>query len=461
MALSHAVAGGMVVSFRRWWWLPTMIGGLVVYSLGAPRVALARSNGIVASSCTGCHGGASSATLGAVASPSPFLPGDEVVIEITVRATSMVSAGIYIESEEGVGTFRALPGEGLAQVSTGLTHSTPKRASNGAAVFRFAWRAPDSPGAVRFNVFALAANGDGFSFGDRAGSGEFDFVFGCEPRTSHLDNDWDGFGVDRASRVVCVGQPVAGWADVLGDCDDTRPEVYPGAPELCNKRDDDCDGAIDEDAELVDLWPDPDGDGYFADREGEAMRGCVTRGYAAEPGDCDEGNAAIHPGAEEVCNGYDDNCDGRVDERVRPRCGEGWCTRESLTCDPKDCTPGEPTPERCNGRDDDCNGSVDEGETCPAGEVCVAGECMTADGVAPGGAPGDGGVVIAPPSESPRRSKGCSVTRSKGPEDAWMIAVLLVLGIRMRHRRGRKEKPREGPAGWEPETSRGSRRRRR
>jgi MYXO-CTERM domain-containing protein len=103
--------------------------------------------------------------------------------------------------------------------------------------------------------------------------------------------------------------------------------------------------------------------------------GCVpTEGWAPDPGDCRPDDPTINPGAEEVCNGWDDNCDARVDEFVRPRCGEGWCRREAQTCDPQTCTPGEPRDEECNLLDDDCDAQLDEG-SCPEGQECRVGVC--------------------------------------------------------------------------------------
>jgi MYXO-CTERM domain-containing protein len=94
----------------------------------------------------------------------------------------------------------------------------------------------------------------------------------------------------------------------------------------------------------------------------------------------------VNPGAEEVCNLVDDDCDANVDEKVRPRCGEGWCTRESDSCDPQFCVPGEPQPEECNLLDDDCDGTVDEDAPCGLGETCVAAECVPGEGAASSGA---------------------------------------------------------------------------
>ncbi len=119
-------------------------------------------------------------------------------------------------------------------------------------------------------------------------------------------------------------------------------------------------------------YPDKDGDGYYSAQElasGDTVIGCVPmRGYAAEGGDCDADNANANPGAEEVCDLYtDENCNGKIDDRVHPLCGVGWCVRASFSCDEADCTPGQPSEEKCNFIDDDCDGLVDEGELCDEG----------------------------------------------------------------------------------------------
>ena len=87
-----------------------------------------------------------------------------------------------------------------------------------------------------------------------------------------------------------------------GDCDDTNAEVLPGAEEICNGIDDDCDEALDP-AEI-----DGDGDGYVAC---DAWQGSGT---APGLGDCDDGLFEVNPGVVEVCNGIDDNCVDGIDE---------------------------------------------------------------------------------------------------------------------------------------------------
>lgn len=348
---------------------------LFFFSLGFATEAGARGNGITAHGCDGCH-----REEGAQVTLTPdrtVVPGEEAIFTVRITGPNLKTGGVFIPQPTS-GTLRALAGEGMAQVALGLSHSSPRNASSGAVTFRFGWRPPNSPDGVTLEAYVVAGNGNGKSSGDGAAGVVSDFVFGCEPQTYYRDADGDGFGWDTDTLVRCAGSAPAGYAAAAGDCDDFRAEVFPGAVETCNKRDDNCNGEVDEDAIPVELWPELDGDGYYARKEGEPILGCVpTPGYAAEPGDCDDENPEVHPGAEEVCNYVDDNCNGRVDERVRPRCGVGFCERESYSCLPDDCYPGEPSEERCTGLDENCNGYIDEGPLCASGETCVSGECLS------------------------------------------------------------------------------------
>lgn len=91
------------------------------------------------------------------------------------------------------------------------------------------------------------------------------------------------------------------------DCDDTNPEINPGAHEYCfNYMDDNCDGLIDGDDEDNCSCEDKDNDGYGEREE----PGCFFQGE-----DCDDWNSDINPGVQENCSDeIDNNCDGLIDE---------------------------------------------------------------------------------------------------------------------------------------------------
>ena len=99
------------------------------------------------------------------------------------------------------------------------------------------------------------------------------------------------------------------------DCDDADPAVHPGANELCNDVDDDCDTLVDEDAVDATTWyADADGD-TFGDAAVSTVACDPPAGHVADGTDCDDTTAAVHPGATEVCNGgVDDDCDTLADD---------------------------------------------------------------------------------------------------------------------------------------------------
>jgi hypothetical protein len=185
--------------------------------------------------------------------------------------------------------------------------------------------------------------------------------------TWYEDRDADGYA--GSSLEACV-QPV-GFDDGSGltstldvDCDDDDVLVHPGAAEVCNEVDDDCDGDVDEGV-TAPFYADADGDGlgdagasvqacvapadhvaddtdcddgdetigaattWYRDGDtdgyaGSAQDACVQPdGHVAGTGllgttDCDDDDALVHPGAAEVCNGIDDDCDGDTDEVCPP-----------------------------------------------------------------------------------------------------------------------------------------------
>ena len=140
----------------------------------------------------------------------------------------------------------------------------------------------------------------------------YDWPPDCSFATWYADGDGDGYG-DAATTTSACDQP-SGFVAVAGDCDDTDPDVWPGADEYCDGVDDDCDGVVDEDdaVDAATWYLDEDLDGYGVSTTTTAA--CdEPSGYSDVAGDCDDGDADVFPGAVETCNGVDDDCDGAVD----------------------------------------------------------------------------------------------------------------------------------------------------
>jgi hypothetical protein len=144
--------------------------------------------------------------------------------------------------------------------------------------------------------------------------------------------------------MACSG-PVDTDRDGFADGEDCAPEdssSHPGAWEVCDGVDNDCDGEVDEGYDL-------DGDGYLADDAGCRM---IT-----DQLDCNDLDAAIHPGATETCDGRDEDCNGIVDDAVdADQDGYGACE----DCDDSDAFLHPEAAEACDGLDNDCDGGIDE-----------------------------------------------------------------------------------------------------
>jgi PKD repeat protein len=137
-----------------------------------------------------------------------------------------------------------------------------------------------------------------------------DFIEVLQAATYFQDNDGDGFGNAGVAITACAVPD--GYVTQSGDCNDNLMNVNPTAIEACNTIDDDCDGNIDEGL-LLTFYPDQDGDGFGA--ISGAIQSCsAPSGYIAIAGDCNDANAAVFPGATELCNGINDDCDASTDE---------------------------------------------------------------------------------------------------------------------------------------------------
>lgn len=204
-----------------------------------------------------------------------------------------------------------------------------------------------------------------------------------------IDDDGDGYNAAR-------------------DGDDGDDAVHPDADERCDGLDNDCDGAIDDDAvDMHTYYADADGDGYGYRHD--ILLACSTPSRAVtNDEDCDDDHATAHPGAVERCDGIDNDCDAEVDNAPIDMLsfyvdndGDGFgdpyatglaCAPGSgLVDDASDCDddasatyPG--APELCDGVDNSCDGVIDDGllglsADCPAQSCAdLAGRSLT-DGV--------------------------------------------------------------------------------
>ncbi|MCK6530059.1 FG-GAP-like repeat-containing protein [Myxococcota bacterium] len=284
-----------------------------------------------------------------------------------------------------------------------------------------------------------------------------------------LDADGDGHGAAEGPVQRLCG-PIPGWVrDVRDDCDDHDPAVYPGAEEVCDGRDQDCNHFVDESAVDAPTWyRDQDGDGY-GDPD-EAVAACeAPPGRVAPGGDCDDDDPGISPGAAEVCDGVDQDCDGVPDDGFpvsawyRDSDGDQWgriATPFEACYEPAgyrpttgDCDDGDggihpESEEVCDAVDQDCDGMLDNGlpvsewyadadedgygdpagpvSACaaPPGRVGEAGDCDDADpGVHPGAPEACDGVDHDCDGEADEpESRDARTWRRDGDGDGWGVA---------------------------------------
>lgn len=128
----------------------------------------------------------------------------------------------------------------------------------------------------------------------------------------YVDGDGDGFGDPEVTLAACDAPD--SYIDNSDDCDDAQGSVYPGADELCDGLDNDCNDEIDDNPlDATQYYWDFDGDGYGDPERPEAA--CSPADWLVEDNtDCDDTTTAISPEIREVCDEIDNDCDGLIDD---------------------------------------------------------------------------------------------------------------------------------------------------
>lgn len=139
------------------------------------------------------------------------------------------------------------------------------------------------------------------------------------------------------------------------DCDDEDPLVHPGAEEICDGKDSNCDGRVPADE---------------VDRDGDGWPLCD---------DCNDNDSNINPGQVEICgDGIDNDCSGVVDDKDLDEDGDLDVECGGTDCDDENPDTYKGAPEICDGLDNDCDGNLPQSERDADGDgwLICAGDCM-------------------------------------------------------------------------------------